>query len=274
MSVEALKAEKVGCLEDKYLTSRLMGMFLPRIAGEKGADLINFYNYFRWVDDVVDEGPMSRDDKKYFMERQMNITEVVRGNRDELPFNMSKEELDFYNNLNKDRKLKNEVVTQAWILLSTIKDDINREYIPRTKRELRHYNFRVVLSSVRAAAMIGNEKELKEKKEFAEFLQTWTSSASCVDVREDFEKGMVHFPFSEVEIDKIQKMGISKRKEYIKENMRDKYKEHKNYVVNNMGRQSLSIFGQEEVPLWQKLFTVATCSTRSCIKVINSSYNI
>lgn len=254
-------------LNDKYLSAKLMATVLPIIAGEKGKDLINFYGYFRWVDDYVDEGKESGETKKSFIDRQMLIA------RGEKVTGLSPEEENFCQNLCKNRKHGEVVRKQAEIMLSTIRDDVDRKHVPRNEREVRHYNYRVMLSALRASTLLINEKEMKETPRFVKFVDWWMRSAGCIDVDSDFEHGLIHFPYSSEEVEELSGMEHERRIENLKVSIKNRHEKQKDYALTNLPRLSLAVFDLD-IPLWQKAFTVMACRTRSCMKLKKSNCNI
>jgi hypothetical protein len=254
-------------IKDKYLSAKLMATLLPIIAGERGKDLANFYGYFRWVDDYVDEGKESETNKKFFIDRQMSIA------RGEKLDGLLPEEENFCQNLNKEREHGQVVRKQAEIMLSTIKDDIERKYMPRSERELRHYNYRVMLSALRSSTLLINEKEMKETSKFANFLDVWMRCAACGDIKEDFDRGLIHFPFSREEIKEVKDVGCGEREEIVKTVIKNKFERQKEEILLNLPRVSLAVLDLD-IPLWQKVFTIVECNTRSWAKVKKTKCDI
>lgn len=237
---------------EKYLAARLFRV-LPALYGDRGEVAIGAYQYFRWIDDVIDEDmSLSQEEKIAFLEKQISLNEDPSSQDlqpietyffKELPWNsLSPEILD-------------QLAPKIKMILSAIKDDLlHQNFVPRNEREMRHYNYRAVVAAIDALGVILNGTSVQPTKKLMDLIHHWNLIGALKDLEEDVANGLAMVPlgpeesklltesqFQEILEDVFKKLLTRARFEA------EKKRNLKGILLNS------SAFLELQMPLWQKV---------------------
>lgn len=236
--------------EDKYLSSKALEL-LPAFYGERGRFVVGFYGYARWVDNLVDESDLSRQQKLTFLKRQIGLLDGVLPEEPEpleqrllsLPWNAVPQ---------------GEIKKQAKIMMHALIDDVNHQgFIPRTEREVRHNNWRAILPCFEGISLAINGRSLRVKSDFAFLVDNFNRVGALQDLEEDLTFGLINLSLPRDFVDRISKLTEEERKVVVKGLFHQKrFQIEKADAFRKLGKYSPSVFSLD-MPFWQRLIFFA-----------------
>lgn len=174
--------------KDRYLSAKTFEV-LPYIYGPKGRFLVDYYTYFRWMDDICDSPAAPKDERLEFLRRQERL---VGGRHIDGPLAPIEE---FYGSMPWGAiaaKVRPKVKEQFLILTAALVDDVkNYGLKARTRREIRQNNIRTLLPYAEVVALTLNERPVKPTKKFIDFIDSWNYVASLMHLHQDLEDELI-----------------------------------------------------------------------------------
>ena len=236
--------------EAKYLSAKALEL-LPTFYGERGTFVVGFYTYARWVDNLVDESDLSKEQKLTFLKRQIDLLDGVSPEEPEpleqkllsLPWNAVPQE---------------EIRRQAKIMMHALIDDVNHQgFIPRTEREVRHNNWRAILPCFEGISLAINGRPLRVSSDFAFLVDNFNQVAALQDLEENLDIGLINLPLPGDFVDHIGNLTEEERKVVVRGLFhRRRFQNEKADVFRKLGKYSPSVLTLD-MPLWQKLIFFA-----------------
>ncbi len=252
--------------QDKYLSARAFEA-LPYIYNEKGKFLVDFYTYFRWMDDIADSPDWPIEMRKQFMDRQ--ITHITGQELLETPLPIE----EFFQGLNFNaipNGGKPEVIKQFAVLAGTIKDDLDHfGLIPRTKEEARDYGTRVLLPYAQVISLTLNGEEIQSTPQFEGFLADWNYMGSLMHFPKDKnEESIIKVGFTSGEVDEIMRSADEEgRRRKINEIFtHQRFRTEWKQTLSDF-RAGISSFKSLNMPAYQKLISASYLSIREPIRL-------
>lgn len=232
--------------QDRYLGAKALEL-LPAFYGERGKFVVGFYTYARCVDNLVDESSLPREQKLIFLKRQIDL---LGGVLPEEPKPLEQRLLGLPWNAVPQEEIKK----QAKIMMHALIDDVNHQgFIPRTEREIRHNNWRVILPCFEGISLAINGKPLRVNSNFAVLLDNFNRAAALRDLEEDLDIGLINLPLPRDFADCISKLTEEERKIVVRDLFhKRRFQNEKADVFRKLGNYSPSIFSLD-MPLWQRL---------------------
>ncbi len=252
MTLETIQNEAYptpcGPENEKFFTARAMSK-IAAFFGERGVLAVGTYSYFRWIDDIVDQGLYSDEEKMRFLDRQKD---VITG---EFNDGLSSKEAE-YQDLPWQAigEKKDELTAHALTLIETITDDLLHSGAkPRTFDEIKKYNTDIFIASIGAINLILNGKSLKVDDKFKEFLNSWYTVGTLKDFQEDLDLFSLKVGFSEEETETINEFPTpeERRMEALRIYDRSHFYTERNNNTSNMMNGAKEFFLQD-MPWWQK----------------------
>lgn len=229
--------------EEKYLSARLM-RYLPIIFGERGEMAIGVYQYFRKVDDLVDEGDISREEKLGYLDRE--IGQIKNWQENEW------EETSVWKRLRcSGLPKKKEIYFQAFLELNAIRDDVVGGGRAKSDREARHYNWRTLLPCLEGLALILNGRGIRPTAKFMKLLDSWNSIGSLIDLEEDAGRGMYQLPLQRTEIEEFNRLNDEERDKFYRGVIGRRFGDIVKGVFEGLVLNQGS-FLKLDLPLWQR----------------------
>ena len=230
---------------EPYSSARLFEI-LPRFFGDKGQFIVGLYAYLRWVDDYVDEGEnLSKKQKLTFLERQMGLVAGF------VPENSMPME-SVLNDLPWTKVPEKLVRHRINIILGSIMDDVEHQgLVPRTEREIRHYNLRTMWPVVDGLFLVLNGKSMKPNRSTMDFLDSYMKIGSLEGLGDDLKQGVLKLSVPDLPI-----KSISTAKE-VEEKFDEKWFDRQKWTnLRNMAR-NIGTFVGLDIPACQKLAAIA-----------------
>ena len=240
---------------------------LPAIYGDKGRFLVDFYTYFRWLDDIADSPLYSQDWRLEFIDRQKRL---IRGDR--LDGQTSPME-EFYRQMpfdaissNGQDLLKEQFFTLAHAMY---KDTQHFGLIPRTRGEIRQNNIRLFLPYAETVSIVLNGHTVKPTTAFMDLLDHW-----------NYLGGLLHL-YKDLGEERIIKVGFTRKEVGAINEARDEEERKKRIVAifnasrfRNEWRQALkgfenccSSFDQLDMPSYQKVISYLYLKVREPLRL-------
>jgi len=229
--------------KEPYVGARLLES-LPYVFGEKGKFVVGLFAYLRWVDDTVDEGEkLTRVQKLEFLDQQMRLTTgftpddvlPMEGVFCELPWKCVPEK---------------EVRHRINIILGSVVDDVNHQgFMPRTDREIRHYNWRTVWPVFDGLFLIINGKPMRENSSFMRLLDAYMRMGSLEGLGDDLQQRVLKLP--------VAKTTDYKAAEDVLDLWNKKWFDDQKWDSLKTMASNIGAILDLDIPTWQKLVFVA-----------------
>jgi len=252
--------------KDKYLSARVFEI-LPHMYGEKGRFLVDFYTYFRWVDDIADSDSIPIDDRLEFISRQKRLIlgEPIEDER--CPIERYHDRINFHMF---PENIQESIKKQFYIIAHSIHADIsNYGYYARTRREIRQNNLRIMLPYAEIVSQVLNEKKINTTDKFANLLDSWTYLGGLLHLPKELgEEKIIKIGFSQDEAKKVNSIDSETgrleeiQEIYSPERYRREWQNSLKVFQKNCGS-----FTNLDMPLYQKCISFLYLSIRQPIRL-------
>ena len=208
--------------------------------------MVGLYAYLRWVDDYVDENEnLTKKQKTNFLEREMGL---VAGFTPESLTPME----SVLNDLPWAKVPEKLVRHRINIILGSMMDDVEHQgLIPRTEREIRHYNWRTMWPAADGMSLALNGKPMKLNKGTMNFLDSYMRIGSLEGLGDDLNQGVL-----KLSVPDLPAEFVSTAKE-IEEKLDEKEFDRQKWTNLGIIARNIGAFVRLDVPAWQKLAATA-----------------
>ena len=182
--------------QEEHLSIRIFGYF-SHLYGERGQSLRDLYQYLRWVDDVVDESKLTRQQKQEFIARQISF--------------LTNKDINLEGRYEQEQKIH----PVLWSDTGTIPTQLVRDNIKIAienmqidlelsllnslcEEKFREYHINTLLPTFEIIALCLNGKPAKPGSKFAECLYGANLIATLADLAEDLGNGKNALPLNEL----------------------------------------------------------------------------
>lgn len=248
--------------KDKYLSARAFEL-LPYIYGDIGRFVVDFYTYFRWVDDIADSSDFRIEERLEFINRQRQL---IEGNikNDEAIYEVERFFLGMKHNLFPD-DIQQKMRRQFLILIQSIHDDVcHFGWYARTRREVRFNNLRTLLPYAEVISLALNGRTIRSTSAFIDFADSWNYLGALLHLPKDLgEEQIVKIGFTPEEVAVINAIpeADGRRKMIQTIYTRDRYRrEWKNAL--GIFWSTCRSFRKLNIPIYQRLISELYLSTR------------
>ncbi|QQS39484.1 hypothetical protein IPM62_02635 [Candidatus Woesebacteria bacterium] len=251
---------------DKYLSARVWEQ-LPKIYGDKGVFLGEFYTYIRWLDDIVDDKNVSPNTRMIIIKRQ---SELIKGGdigKKLIPLEEYYQRIPFEV---LDKPVVPIVRYQFYLLVAAIGSDVEHFGLkPRTRRDIAHYNRRIMNPYAQVVSCALNNRPLKKDIGFMSLMDSWNYLGGLLHLPRDIEEeGNVKVGFDQPEVDKITAaQGYEeKRREILTIYDSDRYKREWQFTLKKFMALTTS-FWKTDMPFYQKIISFTYLATREPVRL-------
>lgn len=235
--------------KEPYSGARILSL-LPKLYGKKGLLVVNYFKYFRWVDDMVDESELTQTEKLDFIKRQMDLArgDIEHTNYhpvEEILIGLPISDIPYGDSLR--------AMTQE--ILASFTDDIQyAEYNPRSEQQLRLYNIRSLLVCLEMVGLIINERPIRVNDGFVELVNAWNTVGALRHFKEDLEQGLIRLSLIDEEFQLLDSLPTPNDRKQQAISMFDKkrFKQARKECESTIRRNLPSIF-ELDMPIWQKI---------------------
>lgn len=241
--------------KEPHLGARLLEL-LPTIYGNRGRIVIGYFSYFRWVDNIVDEGKIPTQEKFAFLQRQFKITVGI------IPDDLYPMEQVLIDLPVGGLPIAPALREKTKEVLASLQDDSEHlNYVPRRPHELADYNRKSLLVCLEAVGLIINEKPIRTTRGFTALANAWNTVGALRHFQEEIEQGLVRINLDDSECQAIEAIpDIKERKKQVMQIVnRDRFNKERNNCAEALTKNLPSIF-ELDIPLWQKIIAVAYIS--------------
>lgn len=250
-------------LQEKYLTARIMARSAS-LFGPRGERAVRWYSYFRWLDDQIDESPITTQEKLDLLSRQHQVIE----NQLNESLHPCEEFVAHHGTNGMTPENAQLLRAQGHIMVASIEDDCRHlGLVPRTEREMRHYNWRTLLTPIRALSLILNNQDFVPTRQTMELINAWNSLGGLIDLEEDIHNGALQLTLTQEQQQEISTLpSLPERQAYAKQTITPEvFQEKKLHAVSTLWTHAIS-FMDTNLPWWQRSAATVYLMTRCSIK--------
>lgn len=235
-----------GPQDEIYASARYIGK-VAHMYGEHGKALIDGWKYARWVDNIVDEGVNTQEEKLDFLYRQINL--ILGKQMDDYA---EKERLimNLPWHLLPEQEMKKEL---CYLLQTQVSDVLHLGYEPRTDEDIKAHSQKMFSAIFNLTSLSLNGHSISPHPQYLDFMFFANKLGALLDFEEDVNSGLLNVPFTERECEIIRNIPTPGRREVVLKIYTPERFQFERALTDQGYTETYSSILQLNLPLWQRL---------------------